>query len=282
MAKPMPAEPLALSLARIAVSAGEPVAAIYAHGCEVRSKADASPVTDADLAAERLILERLADAFPEIPVIAEERVSAGHVPELGTRFFMVDPLDGTREFIAGRHEFTINIAMIENGRPLAGAIYAPLLKRVWFGGDASYTLAVAPGAEFDAAEARRMRVRPPAPAGLVALVSRSHNDPDTEAYLTRLPVAERRYLGSSLKFCWIAEGSADVYARLGETREWDTAAGHAILAAAGGAVSTPDGAPLLYGDANGGFRRLAFVAVGGFRIDGGALRLKPEAAAAPE
>ena len=277
----MSADTFAVSLARIVVAAGEPVASIYARGFEARRKADASPVTDADLAAEHVILDRLAAAFPGVPAVAEECVSTGSVPELGDRFFLVDPVDGTREFIARRNQFTVNIALIENGRPLAGAIYAPLLERVWFGGDSSYALAVAPGAEFDAAEAGRIRVRTPAATGLLALVSRSHHDPDTEAYLARLPVAERRYVGSSLKFCWISEGLADVYPRLGETREWDTAAGHAIVAAAGGDVTTPDGGPLCYGDANGGFRRLGFVAVGGFRIARGGLPLRVEAPVPP-
>ena len=270
----MSADTLALSLARIVVAAGEPVAAIYARGFEARRKADASPVTDADLAAERVILERLAAAFPGVPAVAEECVSAGSVPELGDSFFLVDPLDGTREFIARRNQFTVNIAMIENGRPLAGAIYAPLLERVWFGGDSN----------LRACRRARHRIRSqprrgsstygrPRPRS-VARRRRSHHHPDTEAYLARLPIMERHYVGPSLKFCWIAEGLADVYPRLGETREWDTAAGHAILAAAGGDVTTPDGAPILYGDASGGFRRLGFVAVGGFRIAGGAPRLK--------
>src|SRR4051794_21672293 len=125
----MPNDLLALLFARIAVAAGEPVAALYARRCETAWKPDASPVTDADVAAERLVLEKLAGALPVIPVVAEEGVAAGRVPALGPRFILVDPLDGTREFIARRNEFTVNIAMIEDGRPVAGAIYAPLLER---------------------------------------------------------------------------------------------------------------------------------------------------------
>jgi 3'(2'), 5'-bisphosphate nucleotidase len=266
----MPDDALALSLARIAVAAGEPVAEIYARGCTARRKGDASPVTDADLAAERVILDRLAAAFPDIPVIAEERVSAGRVPPVGRRFFLVDPLDGTREFIAGRTEFTVNIALIDDGRPVAGAIYAPLLQRLWFAEGSASTFTVAPGGHIsDLIGPRRISVRMPPSGGLVALVSRSHADAETEAWLARWPVAERRTMGSSLKFCWIAEGLADVYPRLGQTREWDAAAGHAILAAAGGEVTAPDGRQLRYGDAGSGFRRSGFVAVGGLRIGEG-------------
>jgi 3'(2'),5'-bisphosphate nucleotidase len=260
-------EALCLCLARIAVAAGEPVAEIYASGCIARYKGDASPVTDADLAAERVILDRLAAAFPGIPVIAEECVGMGRVPPIGRCFFLVDPLDGTREFIAARTEFTVNIALIEDGRPVAGAIYAPLQRRLWFADDCAFTLPVAPGADIaDVSARQRIRVRSPPPTGLVALVSRSHDDRETETWLERWPVTERRPMGSSLKFCHIAEGLADVYPRLGQTREWDTAAGHAILSAAGGDVTAPDGRSLHYGDAKSGFRRFGFVALGGLRL----------------
>jgi len=263
----MPLDTLALSLAQITIAAGGSVASIYARDCSTRWKADGSPVTEADLAAERLILEKLAYAFPNVPVVAEESVAAGSRPELGPRFLLVDPLDGTREFIAGRKEFTVNVAMIEDGGPIAGAIYAPLLEQVWFGGTSSYTVAAPPGS--DAAHltgARRIGVRAPPNTGLVALVSRSHMDAATEAYLSRLPLAERRPMGSSLKFCHIAEGLADLYPRLGGIREWDIAAGHAILQAAGGIMTAPDGAPLRYGDPATNFRRPGFLASGGFSL----------------
>ena len=263
----MPLDTLARSLVHIAITAGGPVASVYSHGCPTRWKADGSPVTEADLAAERLILERLAAAFPGIPVVAEESVAAGHRSELGPRFLLVDPLDGTREFIAQRNEFTVNVAMIEDGRPIAGAIYAPLLGQAWFGGTSSYTVPAPPGAEAaDLTGARRIGVRAPPDAGLVALVSRSHADPMTEAYLSRLPLAERRPMGSSLKFCRIAEGVADVYPRLGGIREWDIAAGHAILQAAGGTMTAPDGAPLRYGDQTKDYRLSGFLASGGFNL----------------
>jgi 3'(2'),5'-bisphosphate nucleotidase len=263
----LPFDILAQSLARITIAAGRPVASIYAAGCSTRWKADGSPVTEADLAAERLILGRLDEAFPGVPVVAEESVAAGHRPELGSRFLLVDPLDGTREFIAGRREFTVNVAMIEDGRPIAGAIYAPLLEQVWFGGTLSYTDSATPGLVApDLTGARRIRVRAQPDTGLVALVSRSHADPATEDYLSRLPVAERRPMGSSLKFCRIAEGLADVYPRLGGIREWDIAAGHAILLAAGGTMTDLDGVPLRYGDPARDFRFPGFLASGGFSL----------------
>jgi 3'(2'),5'-bisphosphate nucleotidase len=267
---PGPDDSVAVRLAEITVAAGEPVAAIYARGFGVKVKSDTSPVTDADFAAEHLILERLAQIFPGIPTVAEERVAARGIPTIGSRFLLVDPLDGTREFIAGRAEVTVNVALVEDGRPVAGAIYAPLLQQLWFGATTSHTLSIPPGADVGGLSgARRIKVRAPPAEGLVALVSRSHGDPETDAYLAGLPIAKRQPLGSSLKFCRIAEGLADIYPRLGETREWDTAAGHAILVAAGGEVTAPDGGPLRYGDVTGGFRRRGFVAVGGLRIQEG-------------
>lgn len=257
---------VSLVLARICLEAGEIVAAIHARGCAVMRKQDRSPVTEADYAAEGVIAEKLASHFPGVAVVSEEDVAARAPPALGRSFFLVDPLDGTREFIAGRTEFTVNIALIENGAPVAGAIYAPLVARLWFGASGCAALDVAPGAKPDLARAHRIHVRKPPAEGMTAFVSRSHDDPETEAYLARLPVAERRHVGSSIKFCRIAEGAGDVYPRLGETREWDVAAGHAILTAAGGAVTTPDGAPLSYGNTVTGFKRPGFVAVGGFRI----------------
>ncbi len=253
-------------LAHICLKAGEVVAVIQARGCTVRPKADRSPVTEADYAAEAIITEQLALRFPGVPVVSEEDVATRGPPIVGRLFFLVDPLDGTREFIAGRKEFTVNIALVEDGAPVAGAIYAPLYERLWFGATTCEALDVAPGAKPDLANAHRIHVRKPPAEGMTAFVSRSHDDPETEAYLAQMPVAERRHIGSSIKFCRIAEGAGDVYPRLGETREWDVAAGHAILIAAGGAVTTPDGAPLSYGNTATGFRRPGFVATGGFRI----------------
>jgi 3'(2'), 5'-bisphosphate nucleotidase len=248
-------------LAAIAVEAGGVVARHYAQGVSVALKADASPVTEADLAAEALILARLAERLPGVPVVSEERFAAGDVPEVGSRFLLVDPLDGTREFVARNGEFTVNIALIENGEPVAGAVYAPVRERVWFGGTAAYAVRAAPGAGPEAlAAAQPIRARRPPPEGLVALISRSHNHPGNDAYLARLPVAARRALGSSLKFGLIAEGLGDIYPRLTPTMEWDLAAGHAVLAAAGGGVTTPERGPLRYGKP--GFRNDGCVAWG--------------------
>ncbi|MGO4570831.1 3'(2'),5'-bisphosphate nucleotidase CysQ [Microvirga sp. 2TAF3] len=258
----------ALLLAQIAVAAGEPIMEIYRRGFSTAWKADASPVTEADLASERLIMQRLAALFPGIPVIAEECMATGPAPVIGPQFILVDPLDGTLEFMTHGSEFTVNLALVLNGRTVAGAIYAPLQERLWFSDKESHTVKVAPGASLAAiAKARRITARIPPPSGLVALISRSHLDPATENYLSRLPITECRAMGSSLKFCLIAQGEADIYPRLNPTCEWDTAAGHAILAAAGGHVIAPDGQPLRYGNRAGGFRQQGFIACGRIRIE---------------
>jgi 3'(2'), 5'-bisphosphate nucleotidase len=258
---------LAMFLARIAVAAGKPVANIFGRKFVTAWKPDASPVTEADRAAEAVIIPLLRDGLPGVPIISEELFAAGCVPPLGDRFFLVDPLDGTREFIAGHPEVTVNIAVVEEGRPVAGAVYAPLLERLWFGGSESRVIDIAPGTALNgAAIARRIAVREPPKKGLVGLTSRSHRDAATEAFLARWPLAETRAVGSSLKFCLIAEGEADIYPRLAPTHEWDTAAGHAVLAAAGGDVLTPDGEPLRYGK-EPQFLHAGFIAVGRLRLD---------------
>jgi 3'(2'), 5'-bisphosphate nucleotidase len=178
---------------------------------------------------------------------------------------LVDPLDGTRELIAGRDEFTINVAIIAGGRPRLGIVAAPAQALLWRGieGRGAERLRLSPGAPANAAQARTpIRTRPSPRSGLVAAVSRSHLDPQTQAYLARLPISERRACGSAVKFCQVAEGSADVYARLSPTCEWDVAAGHAVLAAAGGMVNTPEGAPMSYGRMAENFRVPAFIAWG--------------------
>jgi 3'(2'), 5'-bisphosphate nucleotidase len=271
----VPLGSIALLLAQISVMAGGPILEILRRGFRVDRKADASPVTEADLAAENLIVELLDAQLPGIPVVAEELVATARAPAIGHRFILVDPLDGTREFMAHRSEFTVNLALIEGGRPVAGAIYAPLLEQLWFADSESHTARIAPGMPLaTAAETRRITVRAPSPAGLVALVSRSHRDPATETYLNALPVAERRPLGSSLKFCLIAQGEADLYPRLSPTCEWDTAAGHAVLAAAGGSIAAPDGRPLRYGKAATGFRHQGFIACGGFQLEDGRIQVR--------
>jgi 3'(2'), 5'-bisphosphate nucleotidase len=271
----VPLGSIAFLLAQISVVAGGPILEILRRGFAVGRKADASPVTEADLAAENLIVELLGAQLPGIPVVAEELAAAARAPAIGERFILVDPLDGTREFMAHSAEFTVNLALVESGRPVVGAIYAPLLEQLWFADTECHTARIAPGTRLTAAaETRRITVRPPPPAGLVALVSRSHRDQATETYLDALPVVERRPLGSSLKFCLIAQGEADLYPRLGPTCEWDTAAGHAVLAAAGGSVAAPDGRPLRYGQAAAGFRHQGFVACGGFRLGDGRISVR--------
>lgn len=231
---------LAHALAEVAAAAGAAIMAVHDRR-GARAKADGSPLTEADLAAHRAILAGLVRACPGIPVISEEDADHRAAPA-GGRFLLVDPLDGTREFLSGSGEFTVNIALIEGGVAVAGVVLAPALGRAWSG-------AVGAGAwvREGAALPRPIRARRPPAGGLVAVASRSHRDPATDAFLGGLAVAGLRSVGSSLKFCLLAEGEADVYPRFGPTMEWDTAAGQAVLEAAGGRVATPEGAPLSYG-----------------------------------
>jgi 3'(2'), 5'-bisphosphate nucleotidase len=260
----MSENPLLEALIGAAVEAGRAIHAIYQTGFAVRHKQDASPVTDADHAAEAIILARLAQAAPAIPVIAEEAVEAGRVPAIGREFFLVDPLDGTREFVARRGEFTVNIALVRDGVPVLGVVHAPESGTggLLYAADApaGHAFKGVPGADARLASREAIRVRPAPSGGLIAVASRSHSTRETDEYLGRYAVRERVSVGSSLKFCLIAEGKADLYPRLGNTMEWDTAAGHAVLLGAGGSVVAPDGRPLTYGKP--GFRNSWFVASG--------------------
>jgi 3'(2'),5'-bisphosphate nucleotidase len=255
------------SLIYTAQRAGGAIMAVYATDFAVRDKADASPVTVADEAAEKIILEDLAGIAPGIPVVAEESVAAGRVPDISSksgvsRFFLVDPLDGTKEFISHRDEFTVNIALIEDGEPVLGVVFAPA-RRELFWGDVRAGRAGQMGSDPDGtmpALGSGILARPRPPRGLVAVGSRSHRTPETDAFLANYPVTEFRSIGSSLKFCLVASGQADVYPRVGTTMEWDTAAGHAVLSAAGGKVTTLEGAPFRYGKP--GFKNGNFVAWG--------------------
>lgn len=240
----------------VAEAAGHATLAFYGAGAGVRSKADGSPVTLADEAAEAVILPALRALTPEIPVVSEEEVAQGIGPRSisAARFWLVDPLDGTKEFLGGRGEFTVNIALIEDGRPVLGVVVAPALGETYIGagGQASLT---------DADGARRIRCRRPPAEGETVVGSRSHGDAAAmEDFLKDRQVAAFRAAGSSLKLCLIARGEADLYPRLGTTMEWDIAAGHAVLAAAGGTVTTLDGAPFTYGKPD--FRNPHFVAHG--------------------
>ncbi len=239
----------------------------YRAGVTVESKADASPVTIADREAEAVLVAAIAAAAPGVPIVAEEAVAAGRLPALGEMFFLVDPLDGTREFIAQRGEFTVNIALVRNGAPIFGIVYAPACDELYItlAIDAAAMAKVAPRegpVALDDIALTPIRTRAPDPAALVALVSRSHATPETEDFLAQFAVASRTNAGSSLKFCVLASGAADIYPRLGPTMAWDTAAGHAVLSAAGGSVTTLDGAPLRYGNTAAGLRNPHFVAWG--------------------
>ena len=233
----------------------------YRDGAQARLKADRSPVTDADQEAEALILARLKEHHPGLAVVAEEECAAGRMPDIGGRFFLVDPLDGTREFISRNGEFTVNIAEVEDGIPVAGVVYAPAIARLFCGDrTGAFELALEPDAGPDFTRARRIRARVPAADGLVAVGSRSHGDPLTDDFLKSFVIKQFTPAGSSLKLCLVAAGEADIYARGGRTMEWDIAAGHAVLRAAGGNVTRWDGGAFLYGKT--GFENGPFVARG--------------------
>ncbi len=260
-----PIEELALPIIAIAQRAGAVILDVYRSNPNTRYKADRSPVTDADQAAENLILESLSKLFPDIPVVAEEALAAGNIPDVQDCFFLVDPLDGTKEFLKKNGEFTVNIALVNAKQPVFGLIYAP------DSDDCYVTLR-----RNEAARCKLLPDHNPSPrqefefqilsgeaAGqrpLTAMVSRSHLTPDTESFLKGLGDPVRLSFGSSLKFCAIARGDADVYPRLGPTCEWDTAAGHAILNAAGGCVLTSGGQPFLYGKKEQRFLNPSFIA----------------------
>lgn len=252
------------AFADIAFEAGGEILKVYATDFAVAKKDNATPVTEADERAETVILARLAALAPDVPVIAEEAASAGAIPDVGDRFFLVDPLDGTREFISRNGEFTVNIALIENGEPVAGVVYAPALGLIAVadGPDRARAAGLGTGQLPADASWRRIHTREAPAGGAVAVASRSHRDADTDAFLQRLGISETRSAGSSLKFCLVAQGEADVYPRFGRTMEWDTAAGHAVLRAAGGCVLTAEGAPLTYGKRARGYDNPAFIAWG--------------------
>ena len=234
----------------LALAAGRAIMEIYrADGLATRAKPDDSPVTEADLAADRLIAAGLAEAHPEIPAVTEEQAES-HARTAPARFFLVDPLDGTKDFIKHRGEFTVNIALIEHARPVAGVVYAPARGRLFrtVAGRGAVEERIAPDGVAEPDSARAIGVATPDNAALTVVASKSHRDAATDAYIAQYSVAEFTSAGSSLKFCLVASGEADLYPRLGRTMEWDTAAGHAVLSAAGGAVVAFDThAPLAYG-----------------------------------
>lgn len=231
----------------------------------VRHKADASPVTMADEASEEIIIAGLNDLLPGLPVISEEAAARVAPPERAACHALVDPLDGTREFVAGSGEFAINLAIVCNGRPLFGVVAAPALGLVWRGGTAypAERLALPPGLPpSEARDKAAIRTRAVGEAPPRILVSRSHLDQDTATWIGRYPGAETVPCGSALKFCRIAEGAADIYPRLAPTMDWDVGAGDAVLTAAGGTVLTTQGRPLTYGEVDRDLRIPAFIAWG--------------------
>jgi 3'(2'), 5'-bisphosphate nucleotidase len=231
--------------------AGEAIMAVHRRGTVADHKADGSPVTEADIQAERIVLTGLQQHASDIAVVSEEN-SASHKLAPPQRYFLVDPLDGTREFVKadGRGAFTVNIGLIEDSNPVAGIVYAPALNALYWG-------IVGQGA-FDEGQMIEARLSPE--SGRVALASRSHRDPQTDAWLVENNITDTLSIGSSLKFCLMAKGDADVYPRFGPTMEWDTAAGHAILLAAGGRVEHPDGRSFTYGKSE--YRNGPFIAFG--------------------
>lgn len=244
-------------LADAAREAGEAILTVVRRGFEVEAKHDASPVTEADRAAELVILAALAKAAPGVPVIAEEEVAAGRIPAHDDIFFLVDPLDGTKEFVRGGDDYTVNIGLVIGGLPQVGAVFAPATARL-HGGIAGE------GAWLDEGGGREIvRVRPRG-SEIAAVASKSHLNQATVDYLeAAVGTCNRVSIGSSLKFCIVAEGKADIYPRLSPTSEWDTAAGHAVLLGAGGRVDGPNGEPLRYGKP--AFLNRAFVATSGWR-----------------
>lgn len=247
-----------------ALEAGRAANRIYQGAFAVHTKTDDSPVTAADHVAEEIILRHLATHAPNIAVVAEEQCAAGPLPVVTEEFFLVDPLDGTKEFVQRRGEFTVNIALIRHAAPALGVVYAPATGQL-FAADvaaASAQRAILDPHEPVAPALQPIQVRAVPAAGLTAVASRSHRTPQTDAYLAHYPITQFVAVGSSLKFCLLAAGEADLYPRLGPTMEWDTAAGQAVLVAAGGRVVGPDAQPLRYGKPQ--FRNSWFVASGGF------------------
>lgn len=244
-------------IAEAAREAGEAILDVVRRGFNIETKGDSSPITEADRAAELIILAALAQAAPGIPVIAEEEVAAGRIPAHDDVYFLVDPLDGTKEFCRGGDDYTVNIGLIERGVPTLGVVFAPASGRLHGG-------SVNDGAWLDDGKGRRAIRTRQRGAELTAVASKSHLNQATIDYLEEaVGMCGYAAIGSSLKFCIVAEGQADIYPRASPTSEWDTAAGHAVLLAAGGLVDGPDGSPLRYGKS--AFLNRAFVATSGWQ-----------------
>lgn len=249
-------------LTALVVRAGEAILAVNRAAMRVEGKLDGSPVTEADLAADRVIGDGLARLAPEIPTLSEERTQFA-APPFRDSFFLIDPLDGTKEFVAGRDEFTVNVAIVTSGVPLLGIVAAPALGLLWRGivGRGAERLRI-DGDRIGAAEPIHTRAFPKPGQPWIAAVSRSHGDPRSDAFIAARPGADRRIVGSAVKFGRIAEGSADIYPRLGPTSEWDVGAGCAVVTAAGGKVTDSKGGEIRFGEGRAGFIVPEFIAWG--------------------
>ncbi len=263
---------LARAVLPAVIAAGAAELRHFESGVRVETKDDNTPVTAADREAEDIITAALSQSHAHYPVIGEEAASLGRLPQVDHSFFLVDALDGTRDFVAGRTEFTVNVAFIENHRPVFGAVYQPVPGRLFVTVGAERALetriaANSPAPAFNDGDAwQPVRTRPAEPDHLTVAVSRSHHVRDLDERIRRNGIKQRLQAGSSLKFCLLARGEADVYPRLTPISQWDTAAGHAILQAAGGAVLTLDNAEIVYGPTEDDFAMAPFVAWGDRRL----------------
>jgi 3'(2'), 5'-bisphosphate nucleotidase len=252
-------------LTELVARAGAAILEVDRRGMRIDGKADGSPVTEADFAADRIIADGLARLAPDIPALSEERAAPARRAECPQAFFLIDPLDGTKEFVAGRNEFTVNLALVVDGTPLLGIIGAPALGLIWRGlvGEGAERLPTGEhGIEPGIAQPIRTRPFPSPGRPWIAAVSRSHGDAATEAFIDRRPGATREKLGSALKFAKVAEGAADIYPRLAPTSEWDVAAGHAVVTAAGGKITDTAGGELRFGGRATDFIVPGFIAWG--------------------
>lgn len=254
------ADDLARAFGQLASDAGRLVMEVYATDFKVRTKNDKSPLSEADERAEALLVPGAQALLPGVPIVAEEAVSRGELPDLGGEFVLIDPVDGTREFISRNGDFTVNLALVRDGVPIAGVVYAPAKERLFVGGSTALSGRLVAGERLPELAPVTTRAYPR--TGLTAVASRSHLDEQTRSFLERLQPADSRSAGSSLKFCLVAAGEADVYPRFGPTMEWDTAAGDAVLRAAGGTVVGEHGQVLRYGKTVDGLRNGPFVCWG--------------------
>ncbi|MBL6761913.1 MAG: 3'(2'),5'-bisphosphate nucleotidase CysQ [PS1 clade bacterium] len=249
------------AMCQMALDAGAVIMTHYKNGVAEEKKADKSPVTQADRDAEILLEKALGELVPHVQVIGEEAHEAAAPTSLDDVFFLLDPLDGTRDFVARKDNFTVNIGLVSNRYPIAGVIYAPVHEKLYFSGtQCAYRLTIAPDGALDISKAEPLMTQKADPQGLRVIASRSHRGEKTDQMIASLNVKNTIAAASSYKFCLLAEGTADFYPRYGRTMEWDTAAGQAILEAAGGIVTTEDGERFSYGKLERGLDNPSFIA----------------------